>query len=431
MNAYLTFWVWFEDVSLITDDRGIFQLEFGNQNNANQSFWNTDSAFNNIVVQDGWNFFRVDFTEDTYIDKATINWSEIDYIQFYARNNSATKSRVLIDDMRIHNTLIRPQIGSAYEFNGTRFFNTSIPGNQGDPQSISFEKIQNLDYTNNFTISFFANINSYNAPSGTRGILAWGFNGGFQTQSDGKLHFGTRNVSGGTSIREILTPINLNQWYHITGTYSNETGNISLYLDGEFIETKLSDNFFNLSLSSFNMGNSVFSGNTASLKGSVDELMIFNRTLSATEIKQIFEATSNQKGFQVNARLSIFRKLADIFNLENAVSRLQSLFKKIIQGLNLDNFIDRIQSLFKTLNQKLFFGNFQVPTEGLVSWWTMDYEDTFDLNISDVQDGNDGVVNGYTFNHGNITGATLNQTNTFHRKAYEFDGVDDIITIND
>ncbi len=103
LDAYITFWAWFEDVSLISDSRGIQTVEFGNENIYNQTYWNSDAQFNNYVARDGWNFYVLELSKSTYVDKATINWSEVDYIQFYARNNSPVKSEIYLDDFKIHN----------------------------------------------------------------------------------------------------------------------------------------------------------------------------------------------------------------------------------------------------------------------------------------------------------------------------------------
>lgn len=51
--------------------------------------------------------------------------------------------------------------------------------------------------------------------------------------------------------------------------------------------------------------------------------------------------------------------------------------------------------------------------------------------LNDTIGSNDGTFSGYTFNDGAVTGATLNTTGGKYGSAYEFDGVDDEIEIND
>jgi len=65
-------------------------------------------------------------------------------------------------------------------------------------------------------------------------------------------------------------------------------------------------------------------------------------------------------------------------------------------------------------------------TSGLVSYWT--FNDANHTTLVDLEDDNDGTFNGYTFNDGAISGATLNSSGKFGN-AYDFDGSNDYIGI--
>ncbi|MFC1690716.1 LamG-like jellyroll fold domain-containing protein [Nanoarchaeota archaeon] len=77
-------------------------------------------------------------------------------------------------------------------------------------------------------------------------------------------------------------------WQHIAATYKN--GTMKVYLDGEFVNDKIlahkgpigkANNANNISLMSDETGNSV-------LNGSIDEVKIYNKSLSAEQIKAIY-----------------------------------------------------------------------------------------------------------------------------------------------
>jgi hypothetical protein len=88
------------------------------------------------------------------------------------------------------------------------------------------------------------------------------------------------------------------EWVHVVGTYDHTIPSIRLYLDGELIDTTTDG------VSSFGYGNdlelaiAVPEDPQKAWDGSVDELMIFNRVLDASEIKALYDATANQ--FQKN-----------------------------------------------------------------------------------------------------------------------------------
>ncbi len=157
--------------------------------------------------------------------------------------------------------------------------------------------------------------------------------------------------------------------YHVCGVYNTSTGNISGYINGvpnigwnKSCGSGLNDSYYATSLT---MGRASGSNNYY-LNGTIDEVMLFNRTLNSTEILNIY---NNQSA-----------------NLRNS-------------GLETD------------LN--------------LVSYWKLD--DLSGINLSDSQLKNNGTLLNYVNDTSPAWNATGGVNGT---GAYQFDGVDDYINIS-
>ena len=94
----------------------------------------------------------------------------------------------------------------------------------------------------------------------------------------------------GTSAPSVATPINLNEWAHIT-FIKNSSTNLLLYRNGVLNRTASYTITNDINITSpLRIGGDNFNG-------SIDEVMIFNRSLSTSEINQIYLATKD--GFAV------------------------------------------------------------------------------------------------------------------------------------
>ncbi|KKL96952.1 hypothetical protein LCGC14_1839300, partial [marine sediment metagenome] len=107
--GYLTYWVYMENISLIQSNAGgykrISQFEFGETNNDEQVVWSSDVHWENQNFTTGWNYVTLNFSKGLYVNRARINWSDVDYIQWYAINASPraiNQTEILIDDLRFH-----------------------------------------------------------------------------------------------------------------------------------------------------------------------------------------------------------------------------------------------------------------------------------------------------------------------------------------
>ena len=89
---------------------------------------------------------------------------------------------------------------------------------------------------------------------------------------------------------ESLSTIPLNKWAHVACTYDEVTGDLTIYIDGKFDAS-----------GDFHADNPIISGDGGLLVGGpdftglIDEVELFNRALSAEEIKAIYDADTAGK----------------------------------------------------------------------------------------------------------------------------------------
>lgn len=86
--------------------------------------------------------------------------------------------------------------------------------------------------------------------------------------------------------------LNTGQWYHITGTYTLNSA--KLYSNGVNIATDTSVTMTD-SLCTFTIGDRCTVGLGNLFDGSVDDVRVYNRVLSASEIKDIYDAGSYRR----------------------------------------------------------------------------------------------------------------------------------------
>jgi len=128
-------------------------------------------------------------------------------------------------------------------------------------------------------------------------------------------------------------------WYHIVVTYENnsvsDSGNATVYVNGTFLTSTLA----NLSGSSgVNIG-SYGDGQNTFWNGSIDEVIIFNRTLSPEQILAIYDAGINNHSIDtlvsqettvgdnwtVSVSSSDFENLSDIHVISNSIEILAAV----------------------------------------------------------------------------------------------------------
>lgn len=109
-------------------------------------------------------------------------------------------------------------------------------------------------------------------------------------------------VGWGTSNYEALTGTNINnnQWKMITGTWKQSTGIVTLYLNGEYVTQFSTGNTSAIALSTGNiwigMGYELDFGNGQSYEGKIDSAAIYNKTLTASEVRQNYNRLKSRYG---------------------------------------------------------------------------------------------------------------------------------------
>lgn len=191
-------------------------------------------------------------------------------------------------------------IGGGYKFDG----NTSA-------SYIAMNNPTSLPH--NGTITFWAKSVGVGSrdPGGTISVL--------NSNLDQRTRFNTNTagtsfafIKGNPGINVGGKNIVFNQWYLITGEYyviNSSTGNASFYVNDEFIGSSLYLNT-TFSASTFYIGTfSTSVGGGGWFNGSVDEVRIYNRSLTSVEIRNLYYITNPT--FQENANVTLSASITD------------------------------------------------------------------------------------------------------------------------
>jgi len=154
---------------------------------------------------------------------------------------------------------------------------------------ISIPNSSSIDITGSFTIEAWINPTSLSGV--TKGIIAKGGSLGttlryaLRIKTSGKLEFATNGVARLSGKTAIL----INKWTHVSATYNSSTNEFRLYLNGVLDTSSIiagaappsnTDSLF--------VG---ISGSTTPYNGKLDEVRLWNRSLSSTEVGQYFRTS--------------------------------------------------------------------------------------------------------------------------------------------
>jgi hypothetical protein len=180
------------------------------------------------------------------------------------------------------------KLGGALSHDGSSTTaNVTLPSTSIQPSSVTMSTWVNLT-----TFNAWDSICSYYA----NGSNSWG---PFELYTDGNhagsfywsvLNGGTRQISTFPS----GTTFSTGTWYHVVGTYNSSTGDSKIYVNGvekgsgSFTSGAISYTTANTDnkISCFNSGR--FSGE--GMRGALDHVKIFNRALTADEVKAEYDA---------------------------------------------------------------------------------------------------------------------------------------------
>jgi hypothetical protein len=160
----------------------------------------------------------------------------------------------------------------------------------------------------NFTISLWVFRESNNGRgelvgrSYTSTLSAWT---GIQTGSSGNVLV---QISNGTSTNfSIEDSVTLNEWVHYTATYDGT--NVALYKNGELEETKVAGIIPDFSSGGRSWGINLFyeTIEAGSLQGKMDNVMILNRSLSSSEVLDLYDLGRKQTTYTDSNLISNWR----------------------------------------------------------------------------------------------------------------------------
>lgn len=180
-------------------------------------------------------------------------------------------------------------------------------------------------------------------------------------------------VNSGTYVERCSnTVLQTNKWYFVVGIYDASAQTMDVYINGSLDDGTLLNgpvpSSFSNTTANFAIGGSIITG--AYFHGKIDDPRIYNRALSAAEVKDLYDSTGGPEA-----------------DLKYSADYRALLY---CDGTNW-----------------VLVGNPSVPTNGLVGWWKFDEGGGSTAADSSGQ-GNDGTLNGSplpTWTTGQINGA--------------------------
>ena len=161
----------------------------------------------------------------------------------------------------------------------------------GSDDTVTIADSSLLDITSEITVSTWVNVASQNSykkivVKGNSDDLTYYLSQG--PSNDGaSTYLGIRNASNQSAIASTLDHLPIGTWVHLVGTYNGST--IRLYWNGTEIDNTshtglIRTNDQKLSIGAYSNGSEYFSG-------SIDDVRIYNRALTATDVNNLYKDT--------------------------------------------------------------------------------------------------------------------------------------------
>jgi hypothetical protein len=168
---------------------------------------------------------------------------------------------------------------------GTGFYGQAFSF-AGNPNVVNVPDSPDFELTNSLTIAawIYPKANSWHvlervttAALGVPYAIGLSFGAGFR--------FSIKPSANGDD-DYLIAPISYNQWTHVAATLDGNTGDMRLYMDGIVVAQKVTTNRPYAGPGGLGIGNSSYGGGFPFI-GLVDELVLYSRALSATEIQYL------------------------------------------------------------------------------------------------------------------------------------------------
>ena len=235
-----------------------------------------ETSTGTLLVSGGFD----EFTGAPVVDSSLVLWVDAGQTASYSGSGSAV---VNLRNPSINGTLISNPV---YNATGSFSFN-------GTTQHITFG--DNLDLIgSDISGSIWVNLNSYDATfSPLIDKLATAGNYRFIVNPSGTVGFGIRGVDNTYTAASTPTSILTGVWYNLAFTFQGTAINIyingTLGVSGTLTATTRADTTTDLKIG--------YSANNARyLNGSVSQVQIYNRALTAVEVQQNFNALRRRYG---------------------------------------------------------------------------------------------------------------------------------------
>ena len=229
----------------------------------------------------------------------------------YSSNGIFTTQQVEVE-YRFDNTLTNTNNTNPFTSSGALTFVNDRHGNPNSALNMNNVGAVATNLGFNYgngpqTISMWVKINSF----ASYNFL---FRSGFATVA--RMDASTVRQQMSTPEHVVNTTNEVNTWYHFVFVYDRFYSKI--YKDGVLLESVLRDTWYDSQIGEFQIGYST-TGLQGYFNGAVDDLKIFNRALSQTEITNLFtnNTLASQNFNQNNLKVSLHPNPAtDILNIE-------------------------------------------------------------------------------------------------------------------
>jgi len=266
-----------------------------------------------------------------------------------------------------------------------------------------------------------------------------------QWESAGKVEFSLAD-DGGTQRRcwsdEGMGTMDSETWYHIGYVYDYSASTLHGYIDGAQVCTEPVTG--TPAMTAFNLIIGAYAPDTTleNFNGSLDSVAIYNRTLSAAEVRDhANDRYSNSSGAMAGDQNRFFQYRVFMSTRDsNVTPKLNELkFTQTDFNITVLNALpsDGDLNLTGPANATWFtsqpdfnwteladidYNYLNMSDSGLVSYWTFDAQDKNDSHVYDVKGVNHGLITGGAL-CGNVTGRA--------GAGCQFDGVDDYVAVGD
>ena len=152
----------------------------------------------------------------------------------------------------------------------------------GDEDYITVPHSSTLNFTSGLTVGFWVKVENTDCQIVTKGNAVGGFC--IQYLTGNTIEFKLINNIGG-ELSNVHNANILNSWHFIVGTYDGAS--FTLYLDGSPVATQSFNGDIG-NISDLTFGKEIADWTGGFLQGSLDDMFLFSRALSAAEISQIY-----------------------------------------------------------------------------------------------------------------------------------------------